>query len=62
MPDDNLRAPLLLADEASSVKLQMFRMRRYDASQGFLPGSRYESTEDRKAIQTPGLSIVVPLN
>ena len=30
-------------------------------SVGFAPGSRYQTTEDRKPIQTPGFSISVPL-
>jgi hypothetical protein len=61
-PDDSLRAPVVLADQDPLVRLQLFRMQRHDSSQGFLPGSRYESTEDRKAIQTPGLTVTVPLN
>lgn len=62
VPDDNLRAPLVVAGDDAQVKLRLFRMQRYDYSRGFLPGSRYESSEDRKTIQTPGLSLSVPLH
>ena len=43
------------------VKLRLYRLRRPDGSMGFLPGSRFETSEERKAIQTPGISLSVPL-
>ncbi|MDR3537051.1 MAG: hypothetical protein P4L71_11180 [Acetobacteraceae bacterium] len=61
VPDDDMRAPVTVADATTQVKLQLYRVHRYDGSRGFLPGSRYESTEDRRPIQTPGLSVSVPL-
>jgi hypothetical protein len=60
-PNDGVRPPVVVANGDPQFQLRLFRSRQYDWSQGFLPGSRYESTEDRKAIQTPGLSITVPL-
>lgn len=62
IPDDNLRAPLVVAGDDAQVKLRLFRIQRYDSSRGFPPGSHYESKEDRKAFQTPGLSLSVPLH
>lgn len=61
VPDDDMRAPVSAADNDAKVKLELYRLRRYDGSRGFLPGSRYETSEERKAIQTPGLSVSVPL-
>lgn len=62
VPDDNAHAPVTVADGDPQVRLELYRLHRYDGSQGFLPGSRYESTEDRRPIQTPGLSVSVPLH
>ncbi len=62
VPDDDLRPPVTVAEGDPQFKLQVYRVHRYDGSQGFLPGSRYESTEDRKPIQTPGISVSVPLH
>jgi hypothetical protein len=44
-----------------SVAVRMYRSKAPDPSRGFAPGSRYESTEDRNPIQTPGFSVSVPL-
>ncbi len=62
MPDDAQRAPVIVAEDDMRVRLQLYRLRRYDGSRGFLPGSRFETSEERKAIQTPGLSVSVPLH
>lgn len=62
VPDSDARGPLTLASEEARFKLQLYRVRRPDGSVGFLPGSRYETTEERKAIQTPGISFIVPLH
>jgi hypothetical protein len=62
VPNTELRSPSDLADEDAKIKLQLYRLHRYSPSQGFLPGSQYQSTEDRKAIQTPGFSLSVPLH
>jgi hypothetical protein len=61
VPDSDVRAPLVIASEDPRVQIRNFRVDRYDQSRGFLPGSRYESSEERKGIQTPGLSVTVPL-
>jgi hypothetical protein len=62
VPDSDARGPMTFASDEARFKLQLYRVRRPDGSVGFLPGSRYESTEDRKAIQTPGISVSVPLH
>jgi hypothetical protein len=62
VPDVDLHAPIAVATEETRLRLRLFRMQRYDASRGFLPGSRYESSEDRKPIQTPGFIVSVPLH
>ena len=61
VPNIDFRGPSATAGEQPSVSLRLYRARPYDPGLGFAPGSRYQSTEDRKPIQTPGLSFSVPL-
>ena len=61
IPDIDAREPAMPVSNAPTVDVRFFRVKRYDPSQGFAPGSRYQSSEDRKAIQTPGLTVSVPL-
>jgi hypothetical protein len=61
VPDPDIHGPLIPESSAPTVSISQLRNRPYDPSRGFAPGSRYESTEDRKPIQPPGLSINVPL-
>jgi len=61
VPNPDAAAPVTPSSDEPSVNVRMYRARTYDPSVGFAPGSHYESTEDRKPIQTPGLSISVPL-
>ena len=62
VPDVDVLAPVTPVSETPSVDLKLYRAQNYDPSVGFAPGSRFQTTEDRKPIQTPGLSISVPLN
>lgn len=48
-------------NESPALSVKLYRARPYDPGLGFAPGSRYQSSEDRKPIQTPGLSFSVPL-
>ncbi len=61
VPDPDARAPVALVSGGPSFDVKFYRARPYDPGQGFAPGSRYQTSEDRKPIQTPGLSISVPL-
>jgi hypothetical protein len=61
VPNADAHAPVAASSEEPSIDVRLYRVRRYDPSLGFAPGSRYQSTEDRKPIQTPGFSISVPL-
>jgi hypothetical protein len=61
IPNRNAEAPAAPTSEGPSVNVRLYRAQTYDPSVGFVPGSRYQSTEDRKPIQTPGFSINVPL-
>jgi hypothetical protein len=61
VPDINAKAPVTPASDQPSVNVRLYRAKTYDPSVGFVPGSRYQTSEDRKPIQTPGFSISVPL-
>jgi hypothetical protein len=61
VPNVDARAPVPDPSNEPTVDVRLYRVRLYDPSLGFAPGSQYQTTEDRKSIQTPGLSISVPL-
>jgi hypothetical protein len=61
IPDPDVRVPVAEVSEAPRVDVRLYRSTPYDPGVAFAPGSRYRSNEDRKPIQTPGLSISVPL-
>lgn len=61
VPDANAKAPNPPASDKPSVNMKLYRAQTYDPSVGFTPGSRYQTSEDRKPIQTPGFSVTVPL-
>jgi hypothetical protein len=61
VPDADAQAPVAPDSGQPSINMRLYRARTYDPAGGFAPGSRYQSSEDRKAIQTPGFSINVPL-
>jgi hypothetical protein len=61
VPNPDAQAPITAASDEPSFDVRLYRARPYDPGMGFAPGSRYQTSEDRKPIQTPGLSISVPL-
>ena len=61
VPNPDAQAPIDPASSAPSVNVKLYRSNTFDPSLGFTPGSRYQSSEDRKPIQTPGLSFSVPI-
>jgi len=61
VPNVDLAAPVAPKSESLTVNVKLYRATFYDPSAGFAPGSRYQNSEDRKPIQTPGFSISVPL-
>jgi hypothetical protein len=61
VPDADARAPVPTLVQGAKVSLEMYRASRFDPSLGFAPGSRFQTAEDRKPIQTPGVSVRIPL-
>jgi len=61
VPNLDARVPVTAASDSPTFDVRLYRARPYDPGMGFAPGSRYQTSEDRKPIQTPGVSISVPL-
>lgn len=61
VPNPDARAPVASASDSPTFDVRLYRARPYEPGMGFTPGSRYQTNEDRKPIQTPGLSVSVPL-
>jgi hypothetical protein len=61
IPNLDAHGPVIAASKEAQVGVELYRAQHYDPSRGFTPGSRFQSSEDRKPIQTPGLSIRFPL-
>ncbi len=53
--------PPVAGPEGVRVRPEVFQATRPDASLGFTPGSRYQSSDERSQWQTPGLRMTVPL-
>lgn len=60
MPDPNL-VPPLAGSVLPGVKFQDFRASQYATSPGYAPGSQFQTSEDKRPIQTPGVTWKVPL-
>jgi hypothetical protein len=60
-PDRDAQAPWVPANDGVRVRPQDFRAQLLTQGLGYVPGSQFQSNEDRRPIQTPGLSLQVPL-
>lgn len=60
VPNRNILPPIA---EPGGVRVrpEVFSATRPDASAGFMPGSRYQPSDERRPLQTPGLRLTVPL-
>jgi hypothetical protein len=61
VPDLSAAAPLVPGPQGAQIGLTDFRTHRYDHSAGYTPGSQFQTSEEKRAIQTPGLRLRVPL-
>jgi hypothetical protein len=60
--DDSGAAEMLSAGKAGAAwALRVYPMPDFDTGAGYLPGSDYQSPEQRKPLQTPGFSVTWPL-
>ena len=60
VPNSDLAAPAY-GSVLPNVTFRDFRATKYANSPGYTPGSQFETNEDRRPIQTPGLTWKVPL-
>ena len=60
-PDRNAQAPWVPPTDGVRVRPQDFRAQLLTQGLGYTPGSQFQNNEDRRPIQTPGLSLQVPL-
>lgn len=61
VPDRDAQAPRDGDHQGTQVDLHNFRVPNFPKGLGYAPGSRYRTEEDRRPIQTPGLTVRVPL-
>jgi hypothetical protein len=61
VPDPDARAPQDRSAGGAQVGFTDFRLNRDSQSMGYSPGSQFQTSEDRRTIQTPGLTVRVPL-
>jgi hypothetical protein len=61
IPNRDARVPFNADSERARVDVKFYRAAPPETSLGFAPGSRFQSTEDRKPIQTPGFLVSVPM-
>jgi len=60
VPNSDLTAPLS-ASVLPNVTFHDFRATQYAKGLGYSPGSQFETDEDKRPIQTPGLTLKLPL-
>lgn len=61
VPNSNLTNPIAAGDPRPTVAIRFYRNEHFDTGYGFAPGSRFQSAEDTKPFQTPGISVSVPI-
>jgi len=61
VPDPGINAPPAGPSPLPDITVRDFRINNYSQSLGYTPGSQFQTSEDKRSIQTPGLSLRVPL-
>jgi len=63
IPNPDARGPRDDGSAGTKVQVTDFRLTRQGQSSGlgYSPGSQFQTSEDRRSIQTPGLTVRVPL-
>jgi hypothetical protein len=62
IPDRDALAPPDTVVQGPRVGVRDFRIHQFiNQGLGYAPGSQFESNEERRPIQTPGLAVQVPL-
>ncbi len=53
--------PPTSAESGVRLRPEVFQATRPETSMGFAPGSRYQSSDEKRPLQTPGMRLTVPL-
>ena len=61
LPNENIEAPAPDASQGPQFSIHDFRVNRFNSSMGYIPGSQFETSEEKRPIQTPGVSVRFPL-
>lgn len=61
VPNVDVRAPQTVVLPHTAVGVRVFRMPGNATGLAFIPGSAYDSPEDRRPVQTPGITVSVPM-
>lgn len=61
VPAGNLAAVAQAGRSQTEFALRFYQMQEYGTGDGYIPGSAYESPEERKPMQTPGFLVTIPL-
>jgi hypothetical protein len=61
MPDRDALAPHETVEQTVRVRVRDFRADRVNQGMAYTPGSQFQTSEDKRPIQTPGFTVEVPL-
>ena len=61
VPDAGLLPPNRTGSGGTAFSLRLYSMRKLGTSDGYIPGSAYQSPEQRRPMQPPGFMVTVPL-
>lgn len=61
VPNLSVRQPPSGTAPGPQVQIRDFRSSNFNQDRGYTPGSEFQTSEDKRPIQTPGLSVQVPL-
>lgn len=61
LPNPDIEAPPTEASQGPQFSLHDFRVNHFTSGMGYTPGSQFEASEEKRAIQTPGVAVKVPL-
>jgi hypothetical protein len=60
VPDADLQVPAPHT-QTTTLHVRIFSLDEHGSGLGFIPGSAYPAPEDRKPMQTPGITVSVPM-
>ena len=62
VPNPDAQAPPPTASLGLHMTVEDFRVNRPNPAFGYTPGSQFETSEEKRPIQTPGVAVQLPLH